>query len=441
MRDARLLLFVLVVVGCKREEKRDPATIAPAPQVAAPSMSGSGSAGAAIAPRTAPTWYRAVVRGADGVEAYFFLGLPAPGAGGEAIFKVGRDEIRAAATFDGTTLKVPLDVHQTAIDATIGEDGALTGTFSASWRAWGASSLPLVGARVDAPTPGTLATVTGEGPPVELGEPRTAWRVTMTDSGAAKLVVTQTAPGELEGVLSLDTGNNIALAGNGRGDTVVLSGFDGTAAFRLELTLAADRKAARGRLFAGHKFDWREELTATRGPDFVFSPKAKGRKPGAKIGLPDLPELAALPPGPLLVELAGSWCSTCRVAAPFLVELHRTYQPRGLQMVTLLYEFTDDRETDIKQAERFKTTYDVTWPIVPVTGSVDDFLEIMPTGLTDLNPAGFPITLFLDADRALVAVHAGFPPANAKAEARAGHRRVPREHREAARARQVASTS
>ena len=37
----------------------------------------------------------------------------------------------------------------------------------------------------------------------------------------------------------------------------------------------------------------------------------------------------------------------------------------------------------------------VTWPVVPVSGDIDSFSEIMPSGLDDLNPAGFPLTLFL----------------------------------------------
>jgi thiol-disulfide isomerase/thioredoxin len=52
-----------------------------------------------------------------------------------------------------------------------------------------------------------------------------------------------------------------------------------------------------------------------------------------------------------VVELAGSWCAACRSAAPFLVELYREYQPRGLHMVSLRYEFSDDRVFDAVQAE------------------------------------------------------------------------------------------
>ena len=416
MRSTHLsVLVALSLLGCKREVEPEAHAPVTAPVATALQDAGAGDAGVA---ERGPTWYRAIVRAADGVEVVFFLGVPAPGAPGQAVFKVGGHEVRSAATFDGKTLNIPLAVHQTAVEATVGQDHFLRGTFTTSWRAWGASSIPLTAAPVAAPTASALATVGPDGADLDLGQPHSVWRLAMTESGVAKLVVDQTAPGELTGLLFLGTGNIIYLAGNGRGDAVVLTGFDGTSGYRIELTLGADRAHARGKFFGGHRLDWREGLTATRGAEFALAAQPKVTRPGTKIGLPDRPELAALERGPLVVELAGSWCSTCRNAAPFLVELYREYQPRGLHMVSLLYEFSDDRALDAAQAETFKKTYGVTWPVVPIPGSIDDFAEILPRGLADINPAGFPITLFLAPDRSLVAFHVGFPAADAAAEFR-----------------------
>ena len=401
------VLVALSLLGCKRDSKPE----------AHGAAAGSGSNVAAAAVRE-PTWYRAVIRADDGVEARFFLGVPAAGAPGQAVFKVGGHEVRSDATFDGKRLSVPLTVHQTAVEGTLADDGVLHGSFTTSWRAWGASAMPLTATRVAAPAPEALATVASTAAALDLGERRTIWQVAMNESGVAKLIVDQTAPGDLSGLLMLDTGNIIYLAGNGRGDTAVLCGFDGTSGYRLELALAADRTHAQGSFFGGHRFDWRETLTATRGADFALAVKPKATQPGAKIGLPDHPELAALGPGPLVVEISGSWCSSCRNAAPFFVELNREYQRRGLRIVTLLYEFTDDRTVDAVQAETFKKTYGVTWPVVPIQGGIEDFADIMPSGLVDINPGGFPLTLFLAADRSLVALHAGFPAADAADEFR-----------------------
>jgi thiol-disulfide isomerase/thioredoxin len=417
MRRTHLcVLIALSLLGCKREvESQAHAPVAAASQDAGAAGAAGDASAAGVAERGS-TWYRAVVRSADGVEVWFFLGVPAPGAPGQAVFKVGGHEVRSAATFDGKTLSIPLAVHQTAVEATVGQDHTLRGTFTTSWRAWGASSLPLTATPVAAPAASALATVGPGGAVLDLGAPHSVWRLAMTESGTAKLVLDQSAPGELTGLLFLATGNIIYLAGNAVGDAVVLTGFDGTSGYRVELTLGADRARARGKFFGGHRLDWREGLTATRGAEFTLAAQPKVTRRGAKIGLPDRPELAALERGPLVVELAGSWCSTCRNAAPFLVELYREYQPRGLHMVSLLYEFSDDRALDAVQAETFKKTYGVTWPVVPIPGGIDDFAEILPRGLADINPAGFPITLFLAPDRSLVAFHVGFPAADATAE-------------------------
>jgi hypothetical protein len=135
--------------------------------------------------------------------------------------------------------------------------------------------------------------------------------------GVPAPVVDQTARGEFGGLL----------AGNGRGDTVVLT----------------------GKLVAGHRLDWCEVMTATRGADLALAAQPKATPPGIQIDL--LSELPALDRGLLVVALAGNWCAACGNAAPF------------------------------------KKTYGVTWPVVPIPGSID--------GLSGINPTGFPITLFL----------------------------------------------
>jgi thiol-disulfide isomerase/thioredoxin len=405
------VLIALSLLGCKEERAAAP----PAPVVVAPAVVAPAARAPDVAPR-APTWYRATVRAADGVEVAFLLGVPAPDAPGEAIFRVGGHDVRSAATFDGKALNIPLAVHQTTVAAALDPGGVLHGTFATTGRAWGASSIPLTATAIAAPAVAVLDTAGGTGAALDLGAPRTVWRLAMSDSGVAKLVVEQPRPGELTGLLSLATGNIIYLAGTARGDAIVLCGFDGTSGYRLELALDAGHARARGKFFGGERLDWRETLSATRGAEFALAMQTRPARPGIKVGLPNQPELAALPPGPLLVEISASWCSTCRNAAPFLVELARTYQPRGLRMVTLLYDLTDDRAADAKQAETFKAAYGVTWPVVAVSGGLDLLPEILPSGVVGVNPAGFPITLFLGADRSLVALHAGFPAADARDE-------------------------
>ena len=108
----------------------------------------------------------------------------------------------------------------------------------------------------------------------------------------------------------------------------------------------------------------------------------------------------------MLVEIGASWCSTCSVVAPVLRSLYERYHPRGLEAITLLYEFSNDTAYDQQQALRFKQTYGVPWPVVPITGEPGEHL---PTGLQDVDKLAFPLLLVLGRDGALRSVRAGFP--------------------------------
>lgn len=264
--------LAVAVLACKRDRP----SAAQGGTAARGSSSSAGSDASARLRDGVPvvaSWYRAALRSPEGIEIPFFLGVPAAGVPGMAVLKVGAHEVRTAATFDGHRLRIPIEVHRSELEATVQPDGHLRGTFSSRWRAWGMSSAPVEAVPITAPTLAALTTVEGTAPLVDLGAPRTVWRVTLSESGTAKLTIDQAAPGELVGLLELDTGNRIALVGNGRGGRVVLAGFDGATGFRIDLQLGADH--ARGDFLAGNRFSWRETFTAVRGADFVLAVKPR----------------------------------------------------------------------------------------------------------------------------------------------------------------------
>jgi thiol-disulfide isomerase/thioredoxin len=404
-----LVVCAVAVLGCKKagdSEQKSTPTGSAQPQ--------SPVAVDAAAAAVEPSWYRAVVKAPDGIEAVFFIGLPGGSGPQKATYKIGRYEMKNDMTFDGKKLSITIPVMEASVEATETAPGTLTGTFTTAWRTWGPGTLPLTATKVAAPTPATLATVDMTAGALDLGEPRTVWKLAMPDAGTVKLTVDQTEPGSFDAMMELDSGNLIYLAGNGSGNALVMTGFDGTSVYRLDLELDKARKAAKGKFAGGHKFDWRETVTAARTSDFVVKLKAKAKVAKGKLELPKEPGLEAVKPGPLLVEISGAWCSTCRYAAPVLVELYKEYQPRGLQAVTLLYEFTDDPAFDKIRADAFKQAYNVTWPVVSVSGTIEDLFDTLPTNLSDVDVSGLPIALFINADRTLAAIHAGFPSPDAK---------------------------
>jgi thiol-disulfide isomerase/thioredoxin len=105
----------------------------------------------------------------------------------------------------------------------------------------------------------------------------------------------------------------------------------------------------------------------------------------------------------VLVVLMGSWCQNCNDEAPLLTEWYRRYRDRGLEIVSLSYEFTGDRERDRQQVEAYKKRHGVEYPLL-LAGTTDDHeplddISAIPT---------YPTTIFLGRDGTVHKIHAGF---------------------------------
>lgn len=387
------VVLALALVACKKDKA------APPPPVVAP-------------PHTVPVaWYRGALQAPDG-ELVFLLGLPGT-HGGKAVLESGLDWVERDAKWDGTTLRIDFPVYQTVVIAERQPDGSLRGVFESRSRALGESSLRLIATPIAKPELSALATVK-DGAPLDLGA-RTLWKVALADEGVARLELEQVSPGNFRGTLEFTSGNHSFLAGNGRGDRVVLTSFDGAAPSRFVLALAPDRKTATGEWLSGQRLELREALTAERVPALELASTQPFPR-GAKLAMS---QLAGLDGKPVIVELAGSWCSSCKNAAPVLRDLYREQAGNGLAVVTLLYEFTDDPAANQRQAAVFKQTYELPWKVVAMPGTPEDLADTLPKGFEKVSISGFPVALFLTREHTVAAVHAGFPVAGTPAYAQA----------------------
>lgn len=410
--NARSIAFVLVAIvavlgGCKKDRAEPP----PAPQ-ASPAPQAPPVAPVPPVPEAPQvSWYRAALQAPD-TELVFLLGLPPPGSNSMAVLKSGLDSVTRAASWDGKALRIEFPVYQTALHATLGADGRLTGAFESRSRSWGTAMWPLVATPIAKPEIAALATVT-EGAPIDLGAANTVWKLTMVEEGVVRLELEQVAPGSFQATVAFANGNYAYLAGNGRGDRIVLTAFDGAGPTRLTLVLDADPKAGKGEWLTGQNLNWREKMKFER----VAAVPLVSNQPSPTGSVLKIPQLAGLEGKPVIVELAGSWCSSCKNAAPELRKLHDEYGARGLAFVTLLYEFTDDPVANREQAEIFKKTYDIPWEVEAVPGTPEDLAVMMPPGFEKVGISGFPIALFLTSNHTIVAVHAGFPVKGSAAHA------------------------
>jgi thiol-disulfide isomerase/thioredoxin len=208
------------------------------------------------------------------------------------------------------------------------------------------------------------------------------------------------------------TGNVVYLAGNGRGKEIRLSSLIGLSIYSISAEVDAKKKTLTGKWVSGPHLAWRETFKASRTSDFDVEVSVKTAKRDQTLSMP---QLAGYAGKPLIVEVGGSWCDACKHAAEALRDIYGRYHDRGLEIVSLTYEFTDDTAYNKRQAETFKKTYQIPWEVISVDGDTEKAWEVIPQGIEGVDASAFPLTLFVRRDGTIHAIHASFAgPENAK---------------------------
>jgi thiol-disulfide isomerase/thioredoxin len=243
------------------------------------------------------------------------------------------------------------------------------------------------------------------------------WSVTFTDDKG------KTSPGVAElgqsfgavtGTVLTPTGDHRFLAGEARGDELLLSRFDGAQAH-----LYRGKLNERGELVGEHwsgRFG-HDRFVAVRNPDAELdtSSVATGLKdPAVKLEFtfPDLdgnpvsfsdPRFAGKV---VIVTLAGSWCPNCHDEARFLAELYGKYRAQGLEIVSLMFEHFGDFKQAAEATRRFRKETGIDYAtLVAGISDKDEAAKALPqlTGVF-----AFPTTIFVDRNGVVRKIHAGF---------------------------------
>lgn len=355
-------------------------------------------------------WYVAELKLKEGGPgtAFFFLQVPQGGAEGKAIVRTGEHEMDAGYEWKGDQVVIPFPLFHTKLIATRAADGVLKGTWQSESRTWGKASMDFKATPIDAPTVAALRTAD------LAGEPNSAfnglWKLAMAD-GAASVQLTVKPDGAAVGMFNFPSGSHLHIGGVAAGDKVRLGGFDGTSAYVVTATLAD--KALQIDWAVGQDFGWKEQIKGERVESVEFEAGARMIQGADNLEIADF-DVETLKGKPTIVELAGSWCITCKFIAPFLVEIYKKYHPKGLEMVTLTYEFTDDDAYNKKASADFKRDYSIPWNVIPMMGGLDDAAEILPLTMEGMELGAFPYSIFLTAEGKVQHIHAGFPASGSK---------------------------
>ncbi len=303
--------------------------------------------------------------------------------------------------FENGSLVLNFDHYATSLEATF-VNGRLAGTYN---RATG--FYPFY-ARRFAPSPAF---------PNEVPAIDGVWQIggVKSNKGEAawRLIVRQSGAEVTAAILRVD-GDTGALAGTFRDGKFVVSHFSGARPLVLELTPTQDGnlEILRNRT---------EKLVAVRAKDAKLKDVPEPTDPSRhssvkdptepfKFSFPDVTGKVLSNTDErfrgkvVIVSISGSWCPNCHDEAPFLAELYRKYQSKGLEIVALSFEEEAQKEKGYPRLAAFNKRYGVTYPVV-LAGEQADVAEKVPQ-IHNLN--SFPTTIFLGKDGLVRGVHAGF---------------------------------
>jgi peroxiredoxin len=249
---------------------------------------------------------------------------------------------------------------------------------------------------------------------------------TVDVSGKWKVLFSPASDGEYEaigvfeqlgakatGTFLTTTGDYRYLEGNISGDSLFLSCFDGSHAFLFKARISGD--SIFGDFWSGNH--WRENWTGIRDESFK---------------LPDPSSLTFLKPGytkldfefenlegetvslsdqqfenkVVIVQIMGSWCPNCKDETAYLVSLHEKFHDQGLEVISLAFEKSDNKQTNIKSLERLRDHFGVPYEIlIAGKASKKEAAQKLPM----LNHVlSFPTSIFIGRNGEVRKVHTGF---------------------------------
>jgi len=231
---------------------------------------------------------------------------------------------------------------------------------------------------------------------------------------------------KVTGTFLTETGDYRYLEGVVQNNNMALSCFDGAHAYLFFANSAKAKGLAdslSGKLFAGISGteDWvavRNEKFELKDPESITYVKNPDEK--ITFSFPNLEKKTVslsdkrFENKPVIIQVMGSWCPNCMDETAYLAQVYKQYSGKGLEIVALAYERTDDFEKARRNVSRLKTRFnaDYEFLITGLTGSAK-----ASESLPFLNKiSAFPTTIVLDRKHRVKSIYTGFSgPATGKA--------------------------
>ncbi|MEN9572019.1 MAG: hypothetical protein RL172_3250 [Bacteroidota bacterium] len=221
----------------------------------------------------------------------------------------------------------------------------------------------------------------------------------------------------LSGSFLTPSGDYRYLQGYVDGSAVYLSAFDGVHAFAFSASIADSSTIKAGTFYSGASY--KEPWTAIKDAQAAVSQEtvAMYLKPGEErlnfsfkdlngktISITDKRFKNKV----VVIQLMGSWCPNCMDETAFLSNYYAQHKKRGVEIISLAYEYSTDWDRSVKSLRKFQQRFNVQYPMLITGVAVSDSLRTEKT-LPELTPIKFfPSSIILDKNGKVRKLDTGF---------------------------------
>jgi len=215
------------------------------------------------------------------------------------------------------------------------------------------------------------------------------------------------------GTFLTETGDYRYLEGVANGNNLFLSCFDGSHAFLFHGTID-ENKFITGTFYSG--IHWQEKWVAKRNEKFELRDpysisKTVKKEPlefsfisveGKKVSLTD----EKFKDKVVIVQIMGSWCPNCKDETAYLSDVYNRYQKKGVEIIALAYERTDNLEKAKENVLRLKNKFGAGYEFLLTGLSGTENAQKSLPWLSTI--AAFPTTIYLNKKHEIIKIYTGY---------------------------------
>jgi peroxiredoxin len=210
---------------------------------------------------------------------------------------------------------------------------------------------------------------------------------------------------KLTGTFLNPTGDYRYLQGEVSGNRLWLSTFDGAHAFLFTATVLNGNIISDGKFYSGKTYKEGWNAVKDANAKVNSAAVAMAMRPGEERLNFRFPDLNGKPVSindeqfknkVVIIQIMGSWCPNCMDETVFLSDYYNKNKQRGVEIISLAYEYSTDFDRSVKSIKKFQQRFNVQYPMLVTGVTVSDSLRTEKT-LPQVTPIKFfPSSIIID---------------------------------------------